>query len=435
MRSRNFLLCILFVLLVFNPANSTPINNLSQKSLDANHIENIEGDSDLFSPTNNFLKEDANQNEKTFLPRNDDSLFSREEPKDSYLTLQKSGKLYHKEAPLNSIFLSLQDDPTVVGTTTTTVSTDTAAATTTATDPSQAAQATDTTTQAPAQVTVQVDTTSAAPAPDATAAATDTPAATTTEVTTTTDAAPAATDAPTTTSTTVTSTDAGTATTTTVAAPAPAATTTTTTSAPSDINISDEIEKVSDQLNDSLETIKEDLESTNEQLLETLKSQLESSTEELVQHVKSSTKQISTDIKSEGKKTRDQVTKSAEEVKKDVKVMGAKVDVNIGETISLKVLFLESELKTKKEQLEEIEKQILELEAKLPVEGAGICGNHNDCGACTKDPRCGWCSAESKCVEGDKVGPLYDSCSFYDYEVCSGSACAQYKECSVRNFC
>lgn len=419
-KSVPFLSCALFVLLILSPAISTPINKVNQKSFEAS-IENIEAKSELIPPAKNFLK-DTYQNEKTFLPRNDVSLYSKGDFQDSYLTLQKSGKAYRMEAPVNSIFLSMQED-----TTTASVDSGTVATTTTVTDAAQA-QADATTAQAPDQVTVQVDTTTAA-APDAT---TEAPVAATTEVTTTTttaEPAPAASaEAPATTSTTVTSTDAGTTTSTTTSAPAASTITTTVDTSSA---ISDEIEKITTQLDSSLETIKTDLQNTNEQLLDTLKTEVQKSTQELVEHVKTSTKQISADVKAEGKKTRAEVSKSTEEIKKDVKVVGAKVDVNIGETISLKVLFLQNELKEKKQQLDEVQKEILELEAKLPVEGAGICGNHGDCATCTKDPRCGWCSAESKCVEGDKVGPLYESCSFYDYEVCTGSACAQYKECSV----
>jgi len=36
---------------------------------------------------------------------------------------------------------------------------------------------------------------------------------------------------------------------------------------------------------------------------------------------------------------------------------------------------------------------------------------------------------EERCVLGDKDGPLYVSCNFYNYKYCAGKDCSKYNNC------
>jgi len=38
---------------------------------------------------------------------------------------------------------------------------------------------------------------------------------------------------------------------------------------------------------------------------------------------------------------------------------------------------------------------------------------------------------EERCVLGDKDGPLYVSCNFYNYKYCAGKDCSKYNNCGV----
>jgi len=39
---------------------------------------------------------------------------------------------------------------------------------------------------------------------------------------------------------------------------------------------------------------------------------------------------------------------------------------------------------------------------------------------------------EQRCVEGDNIGPLHVSCSFYNYNYCSGAECGAFTDCNVK---
>ena len=58
------------------------------------------------------------------------------------------------------------------------------------------------------------------------------------------------------------------------------------------------------------------------------------------------------------------------------------------------------------------------------------CSQITSCSSCVANTACGWCRSTKKCIQGDAVGPLSGSCSFYDYARCSESTCNGYRDCS-----
>jgi len=59
------------------------------------------------------------------------------------------------------------------------------------------------------------------------------------------------------------------------------------------------------------------------------------------------------------------------------------------------------------------------------------CSQITTCSTCVAKASCGWCQSSKKCIQGDAVGPLTGSCSFYDYGKCSESGCNGYRDCSA----
>jgi len=183
--------------------------------------------------------------------------------------------------------------------------------------------------------------------------------------------------------------------------------------------IREDVQKVSKDL-------KKDLESNNEKLAK----QLNHATQEMKEEVKQSEERITKAVKEEASKLNEEVKKSAESIKEEVHKVGDKVDENLIQTLKLRKLTLEDQLENKEKELEELKTEINKLREELPPPQS-ICDTLFDCESCTANAQCGWCIAEQKCVQGDKVGPLYETCNFYDFGMCSGGGCARYKDCGV----
>ena len=96
----------------------------------------------------------------------------------------------------------------------------------------------------------------------------------------------------------------------------------------------------------------------------------------------------------------------------------------------LTVIILESQLEELKGEKTALEEDIEKLKYELP-QISSECDRHFGCQQCSNDPKCGWCNMEQRCVEGDNVGPLYVSCSFYNYKYCSGAECGAFTDCNV----
>ena len=58
-----------------------------------------------------------------------------------------------------------------------------------------------------------------------------------------------------------------------------------------------------------------------------------------------------------------------------------------------------------------------------------LCSQKTICSTCIASPSCGWCRSTKKCVQGDNIGPIEGTCSFYDFGKCSESGCNGYRDC------
>jgi hypothetical protein len=77
-----------------------------------------------------------------------------------------------------------------------------------------------------------------------------------------------------------------------------------------------------------------------------------------------------------------------------------------------------------------IDDKIKTIKIRLPSSDS-ICGSFTACSTCVSNPACGWCSLSSQCVRGDSEGALDGSCTFYDYNTCSGPQdCDSYSDCN-----
>lgn len=192
-----------------------------------------------------------------------------------------------------------------------------------------------------------------------------------------------------------------------------------------------QMDEIITQLKTSLDGVSQDVKNSLERATENATTHMAQQVQELSKDVQRSIGKIETSLEKEGNKTREEVTLGSEKINKEILRTQRKIDANTIETRAIRITMLEQELEDKEEELKQLEERINQLKAKLPPP-TSICNQYLDCGTCTVNPRCGWCTAEQKCVEGDKVGPLYETCNFYDYGVCSGSTCGRYKDCSVK---
>ena len=188
---------------------------------------------------------------------------------------------------------------------------------------------------------------------------------------------------------------------------------------------------ISADLQTAMGNIRTELRKTSDELRETVKKQVNEALDTLKKNVAQSAGDISKQVEAEAAQTRGHLARSDTELKNKINDVAQKVDQTTTETVGLKLMILKKDLKDKEDELEKIQKEIAELKLKVPSQAPSICSTKTDCDVCTQDPRCGWCIAEKKCVDGDKIGPLYTSCNFYDYGKCSGPACGRYKDCDV----
>lgn len=100
--------------------------------------------------------------------------------------------------------------------------------------------------------------------------------------------------------------------------------------------------------------------------------------------------------------------------------------------LTLQVYSLTKELDKIEDEIKLLDKKIKSLKRKVPNSNS-MCGMYGSCSSCVTNSQCGWCSMTQTCVEGNAKGPLDGSCSFYDYNVCSGpKECSDYKGCKVK---
>lgn len=86
-------------------------------------------------------------------------------------------------------------------------------------------------------------------------------------------------------------------------------------------------------------------------------------------------------------------------------------------------------LKVLENDLKSMENQLL---SQKEVNLTDFCRDLDNCAECSKAKECGWCSGiEKKCVKGDEVGPIEETCSLYSYDRCNENDCTQISDCEV----
>lgn len=99
--------------------------------------------------------------------------------------------------------------------------------------------------------------------------------------------------------------------------------------------------------------------------------------------------------------------------------------------LTLQLFSLQKELSKVQDEISVLDKKIKFVKHKIPNPDS-VCSMYSSCSSCVTNSQCGWCSMTQTCVEGNAKGPLDGSCSFYDYNVCSGPReCTDYKDCNV----
>ena len=90
---------------------------------------------------------------------------------------------------------------------------------------------------------------------------------------------------------------------------------------------------------------------------------------------------------------------------------------------------IESEIAKVTSQIQLLNTKLHEITMKIPNANSK-CAKYPSCGSCTQDNGCVWCGLTKHCTEGGKNGPNDGSCTFFDYQVCSGPiSCSEYKDC------
>lgn len=95
------------------------------------------------------------------------------------------------------------------------------------------------------------------------------------------------------------------------------------------------------------------------------------------------------------------------------------------------ILTLENQLEKLKVKFDQVNAKFQSF-SQILVTAKSDCNDYTDCGSCTADAACGWCVSDQRCIEGDKIRPKSETCSFYSYTICSGSGCSGYKDCKVK---
>lgn len=199
-------------------------------------------------------------------------------------------------------------------------------------------------------------------------------------------------------------------------------------------DLGNRIDQMSTTLQGSVDTMKNDLARTGTQIQQDLQTSVDGTMNQLTSDVGVTLEGITDIIRAEGSATRQQIAQNTYQLQRQIDGVSAKTDQNSGETINLEILLLTDNLNEKKEELKKLDIQIAQLQASIPTQDVNTCSLHTDCASCAEDTSCGWCTTEKKCVRGDSVGPLFDTCNFYDYHQCSGDACSRYRDCYVNNF-
>lgn len=94
-----------------------------------------------------------------------------------------------------------------------------------------------------------------------------------------------------------------------------------------------------------------------------------------------------------------------------------------------RVMLLQDRLAVLKEKFDVVNQKFESFQQNL-LRMQSKCKDLKDCNTCATNAGCGWCVSESRCIDGTKIGPSYETCSFYSYDICSGSGCSLHKDCT-----
>lgn len=110
-------------------------------------------------------------------------------------------------------------------------------------------------------------------------------------------------------------------------------------------------------------------------------------------------------------------------------VLNRHLTKNMKNQLNLQVIVLQRDITKTESDIKRLDVKINEIKIKLPNSNS-VCSLYNSCGSCVTNSACGWCSLSHQCVDGDSKGPKDGSCSFYDYNICSGPReCSSYSDC------
>ena len=162
-----------------------------------------------------------------------------------------------------------------------------------------------------------------------------------------------------------------------------------------------------------------------------MEQEIEKGTSKLVREMQNDTRELNKTIENSTEFLSELMQNETKVVTEQINIIDDDVAENIYQTEDLTMIVLSEQIDLKETELIKVNEQITELKAELPPPPS-ICIMYTDCTTCTANPKCGWCSDTQTCVSGDNNGPLYSTCGFYDYQLCSGSGCIIHNECQVK---
>lgn len=124
-----------------------------------------------------------------------------------------------------------------------------------------------------------------------------------------------------------------------------------------------------------------------------------------------------------------QMKANSVQTENQLRLLNEKVADQLNVQLDNRVYDLEKEIQTLQVELIKINDKIKSIK-QITGSSDSICNMFTSCSSCSSRKECGWCSMTDKCVDGDAKGPLDGSCTFYDYDVCSGpKECETYSRC------